>query len=77
MDTGKGVLVCVMIAIYIYTVNDIYGHVVEGTQLGDTLDRGGFRILCKRGPEFCACTKFGFLINYSYYITTLPFLVSR
>ena len=31
--------------------------------------RGGFRILCKGGPEFCAhisaCAKFGFLINYS------------
>ena len=31
--------------------------------------RGGFRILCKGGPEFCARVstraKFGFLINYS------------
>ena len=37
VETGKGILVCVMIAID--TVNDIYGHVVEGTQLGDTLER--------------------------------------
>ena len=27
--------------------------------------RGGFRISCKGGPEFCARAKFGFLINYS------------
>jgi len=40
--------------------------------------RGGSRILCKGGPEFCARVseraKFGFLINYSCYVTAMPLL---
>jgi len=37
----------------------------DGRMVVSIMTRGGFRILYKGDPEFCTCTKFGFLINYS------------